>query len=152
MRKQSLVGWVLPMVLLLGTGLLGAIRGDRPGGDIPWASDFQTAAALARRTHRPLLLSFHTPGCGWCAKLDAETFTDKRVVALSKRYVCVRLDSDVDAALCVRYVVLDYPTTLLLDPDGRELARLTGFIPPERFAPALTAALNACSRQAFLIR
>jgi thioredoxin-related protein len=144
MHKRFLVGWVMPAVLLFGTGLLGAIRGDRPGGDIPWVSDFRGAATLARRTHRPLLLSFHTPGCGWCAKLDAETFTDKRVVELSERYVCVRLDSDVDSALCGRYFVLDYPTTLLLDPEGRELAHLTGFIPPERFAPALSAALNAC--------
>src|SRR5579871_2047744 len=144
MRKGIVVGWILPVMLLLGVGLLGAIGGDRPGGDIPWATDFQTGAELARRTHRPLLLSFDTPGCDWCAKLDAETFTDSRVVALSRRYVCVRLDSDVDGALCARYGVFDYPATLLLAPKGRELARLSGFIPPERFAPALSAALSGC--------
>jgi thioredoxin-related protein len=142
MRKQTLVGRVIPALLLLGTGLLGAIRADRPGGDLVWSADFQAAAALAQRTHRPMLLSFHTPGCGWCAKLDAETFTDKRVVALSQRFVCVRLDSDVDAALCVRFFVIDYPTTLLLDSQGKEMARISGFVSAERFAPALSAALN----------
>jgi thioredoxin-related protein len=117
--------------------VLGAIRSDRPGGDIPWKTDFPVALKQAQQTKRPLLLSFHAPGCGWCDKMDAETFTDKKVVALSDRFVCVRLDSDVDGAVCARYGIFEFPTALVLDSQGRELARFPGYIPPERFAPAL---------------
>jgi uncharacterized protein YyaL (SSP411 family) len=146
MRKGQLVGWILPLTLLFGVGVLGALRADRPGGDIPWSQDLDTALRRARQAHQPLLLSFHTYNCDWCAKLDAETFTDPKVVALSRRYVCVRLDSDVDGALCTRYHILQYPTTLMLDPQGREVARLTGYIPPEHFAPAMEAVLSTLDR------
>jgi thiol:disulfide interchange protein DsbD len=138
MRKGFLVGWVLPALLLLGVGVLGAIRSDHPGGDIPWTTDFQSAGRQAQQTHRPMLLSFHTPGCVWCDKMDAETFTDSKVVALSRHYICVRLESDVDGAVCSRYRIFDYPTTLILDSQGHEQARLSGYIPPERFATALS--------------
>ncbi len=129
--------------LLLGVGLLGALREDRPGGDVTWANSYEAGLALARQSGKPLLFSFHTPGCGWCQKLDAETFTDPTVVDLTRQFVCVRLDSDVDIAAVARYQVMEYPTTLFADARGKELARLTGYLPPDRFAPALRVVLKA---------
>jgi thioredoxin-related protein len=146
MRKSRLVGWILPLTLLFGASMLGALRADHPGGDIPWVYDFRAALQRAQRTHRPLLVNFHAPACEWCAKMDAETFTDTKVVALSRRYLCVRLDSEVDGAVCARYGVLDYPTTLLLDSEGKVVTRLSGYTPPERFAPAMSVALQALHR------
>ncbi len=143
MRNGRLRGWMLPVVLLLGSGVLGAVRDARAGGDITWARDYASGLKQARQTRRPLLLSFHTPGCGWCAKLDEETFTDPQVVDLSHRYVCVRIDSDIDADACTHYQVLEYPLTILADPQGSPLLRLPGYIPPDRFAPLLRAALKS---------
>jgi thioredoxin-related protein len=138
MRKRSLLrGRLLSLALLLSVGMLGAVRESRTGGDVTWADSYAAGLAQARQTGKPLMLSFHMPGCGWCQKLDAETFTDPRVVALLRQFVCVRLDSDVDSAAIQSYQVQEFPTTVFADARGREQTRFTGYIAPDRFAPAL---------------
>lgn len=144
MRKSSRMrGRLLLLALLLGVGVLGAMRESRIGGDLAWANSYEEGRALARRTGRPLLLSFHTPGCAWCRKMDAETFTDPKVVELSRRLVCISLDSDTDAALIEQYQVSEFPMTILAYPQGKEIARVSGYIPPDRFASALNTLLQA---------
>lgn len=137
MSKTRLVGWLLPALALTCVGVLGAVRGGRTGGGIAWAADYQTGLNEAKRMHKPLLLSFHTPGCGWCEKLDAETFTDPKIAELSRRYVCVRLDSDVDEAVCKQYSVTEYPLTLLTRPDSAASSRILGYLPADELAPLL---------------
>jgi thioredoxin-related protein len=146
-NRRDRIGWVLPLCLLLGVGVLGAFRESRAGGDITWAGSFEAGQRQARQTHRWMLLSFHTPGCGWCKKLDAETFTDPRVVDLSHRFVCVRLESDVDSALAERYWAHEFPMTLVTDENGKELARIPGYVPPEQFGPALQSLLDAGAKR-----
>jgi thioredoxin-related protein len=123
--------------LFLCVGVLGAMRGSRAGGDIVWAAGFEPGQQEARQSGKRMLLSFHMPGCGWCRKMDAETFTDPQVVELARRFVCVRLDSEMDADLTARYRVTEFPMLILTDAQGRELVRASGYIPPERLAPAL---------------
>src|SRR5689334_9402657 len=102
-KNSKLIGWLPLICALLGAGVLGAIRDSHYGGDITWAGNYQAGLQLARKAHMPLLLCFHAPGCGWCEKLDSETFTDPNVVERSKRYVCVRVESDIDADVVQRY-------------------------------------------------
>ncbi|HLK57379.1 MAG TPA: thioredoxin fold domain-containing protein [Chthonomonadaceae bacterium] len=137
MKSSKYIGWLPLCCALLCAGVLGAIRDNRYGGDIAWAGSYQAGVQLAQKTHRPLLICFHAPNCGWCDKMDAETFTDPRVVERSKRYVCVRIESDVDADLVQRYGVISFPTILLTDPNGKSQHEITGYIAPESFAAAL---------------
>lgn len=132
----------MPLLLLLGSGVLGAARESHIGGDVVWTTDMASALQQARREHKPLLLEFHTTDCGWCAKMDAETFTDPQVVELTRHFVCVRLESDTDAALAARYSVMDYPMTLLTDPEAHPRLRLPGFLAPREIVPSLRAALH----------
>ncbi len=135
--NPRLIGWLPLLAVLFGVGVLGAIRENRIVTEPTWIHSFQAGLALAQRSHRPLLLSFHTPGCGWCAKMDAETFTDPRVVDLSHDFVCVIVDSEADPAAVRRYNVTDFPTTLLTDPQGHILSASTGFIPASELLTVL---------------
>lgn len=135
--RRVMTGWIVPMLLLLGVGVLGAIRGVRTGGDIAWASSFDSGLTQAKQAKKPVMVSFHMPGCGWCRKLDAETFTDAKVLELSRRFVCVRVDSDVDPAVVAKFQVMEFPMTLVLDAHGKELTRFSGYVPPDRFAEVL---------------
>lgn len=140
-RRRLMTGWIIPLLLLVGVGILGAIRGARAGGEIAWASGFDSGLAMARERGKPVLLSFHTPGCGWCRKLDAETLTDAKVAELARQYVCVRVDSEVDAAAVERFRVMEFPMTVVLNPNGKEVARFAGYVPPDKFAKALEVLL-----------
>ncbi|MCS6777330.1 MAG: DUF255 domain-containing protein [Chloroherpetonaceae bacterium] len=138
MRKQrALISWGVPLFLVLWAGVLGALQGSRYGGDVTWATDYDTALAQAQRERKPVLISAHMPGCGWCRKMDAETFTDPGVVGLSRQFICVRIDSDVDSILIEKYRIGQFPMTLILNPEGREITRFAGYVPPERFATIL---------------
>ena len=145
-RRRRLTGWIVPLFLMIGVGVLGAMRGARTGGDIVWASSFEAGVKQARESGKPLLISFHTPGCGWCRKLDAETFTDAKVLELSRRYVCVRADSDVDEDVVRRFRVLEYPMTLILSPKGTEIARFPGYVPPALFAKTMAKLLPEATK------
>lgn len=79
---------------------------------------------------------FYTQGCVWCAKMEAETFTDSRVVALSKRFVYVRIDGEMVTDLCDQYRVNAYPTTVFLDWQGRTLGKLPDYSSPSALLDA----------------
>ena len=135
-KKVNLLGWICPLTLLVGVGVLGAVRGGRPGGDVAWEVDFETAQRQARQSEHPLLIEFHAPGCVWCAKMEAETFADTAVVDLTRRFLCVRLDGETETALRDRYHVMEYPTTVFADTEGRPVGKLSGYVPPLRFVQA----------------
>src|SRR5438105_4677133 len=122
--KPKLFGWLPLLALLAGVAMLGAIRESRIVSDVAWAPGCEAGLQQARQSHRPLLLSFHTPGCDWCAKMDAETFADPQVVELARRFVCIRLNSDMDAPLATRYHVLSFPTIILADSQGKPLTEV----------------------------
>lgn len=122
---------------ILAAGFLGAVRESRSEDNIAWSASLDTAMQQAKQTRKPVLLSFRTPGCGWCKKMDAETFSDPQVEAMSRRYVCVRLDSEMEPETVARYGVFEYPLTLITDAQGKEILRIPGYVSPDRFAPAL---------------
>ncbi len=132
-----IIGWLPLLAVLVGAGVLGAIRENRIVTEPTWIHSYQAGLRLAQQTHRPLLVSFHTPGCSWCAKMDAETFTDPQIVELSRNFVCVFVDSETDMATIRRYDVTEFPTTLLTDPEGHILSASTGFVPASELLPSL---------------
>ena len=108
------------------------------GGDVAWARNYETGLAQAKQQGKPVLLSLHLPGCPGCKQMDATTFRDKRVVAEAQKFVCIGLDYSTDGAIIDRYRVIEFPQTIVLQPDGKEITRWTGYIPPDRFLSALT--------------
>jgi thioredoxin-related protein len=121
--------------------------------DVSDDTNFPRAAALARSTKRPLLLAFI--GTDWSIsslKLDREVF-DQADFADDSKYdfvLCkihfyqtreqspetVRQNEE----LATRYNVQEFPTVVVLRPDGREIGRL-GYIPGG--VTAFAAAVNA---------
>ena len=140
--KRRLKVWMLVAAAFGWAVVTGAIQGSHDGGDIAWAEGMSAGTAQAQQSQKPTMLSFHTPGCGFCHKLDAETFSDPKVIELARNFVCVRLDSEMDGAEMRQYNVHDFPTTIFIDPQGRETARFSGYVAPQNFAAVLTLLLK----------
>lgn len=105
-----------------------------------WVTDFNKAKADASAGGKFLLLDFTgSDWCGWCIKLDKEVFnTDEFRTYADKNLICVKLDfprnieqSDElkaqNSELAGKYVVVGYPTVIILSPSG-ELAAKTGYL------------------------
>lgn len=85
---------------------------------------------------RPLLLAFSTPGCTDCRYRQAPAVEQVRVVlgaAIETRHV----DASRDPDLAGHFGILTAPSTVILDPRGRVVARNDGFAPAERLLAQL---------------
>jgi len=96
---------------------------------------FGQGIELARAEDRPVLLTFIADWCGYCRKMDRTTWKDPRVVQRSADVVAVRVDAEEGVPrdgftgrdLAREYGVHGFPTLLLLDSGGREIARSGGY-------------------------
>jgi thioredoxin-related protein len=104
---------------------------------IPWEGDYGAALEKANTAGQLVVVYLYTDWCGFCRKMDRETFEDEKLIEeMAERYVWVRLNAetqDEGARLRREMGVSGFPTTLLLNGKGEELDRLEGFIPPSGF-------------------
>ena len=87
----------------------------------------------ARREKRLILLDLEAVWCHWCHVMEEKTYGDPRVASLLKQhFIAVKVDQDSRPDLGKRYEEYGWPATIVFDADGRELAKLRGYIEPER--------------------
>jgi thioredoxin-related protein len=104
-----------------------------------WFTDFETAKKKAAELKKPLLVDFSgSDWCGWCIKLDKEVFDKEEFKSYAKdNLILVLADfpsgkeqtdelKKHNRELMAKYKVQGFPTVLLLDSEGKELAR-TGY-------------------------
>ncbi|MCF8241518.1 MAG: DUF255 domain-containing protein [Melioribacteraceae bacterium] len=61
---------------------------------LKWYS-YSEGAAKAKAENKLLLVDFYTDWCGWCKKMDANTYTDKSVIDfLNKNFVAVKINPE----------------------------------------------------------
>jgi len=118
---------------------LGQLLAEQP--DVSWLP-FEVGQAVAAQTKKPMVVDFTAAWCGWCHKLEQETYPNPKVVALLKQFVCVRVDGDRRRDLASKYRVNGYPTTLVLHPSGHVLRTIVGYLPADKYAAELDEALK----------
>ena len=61
---------------------------------IKWYS-FEEAYKINKKKPRKIFIDVYTDWCGWCKRMDAETFTNPVIVKyMSKNFYCVKLDAE----------------------------------------------------------
>jgi uncharacterized protein YyaL (SSP411 family) len=106
----------------------------------PWSDG---AFAQARREHKLVLLDLEAVWCHWCHVMDEVTYRDPQVVSLlTDHYVLVRVDQDSRPDLSNRYEDYGWPATVIFGPDGTELVKRQGYIPPGPMARLLQACVD----------
>lgn len=87
---------------------------------------------------RGVIIDFYADWCIPCKELDAFTFSDARVIEASKNFYTFKADmtkslSDEVEALRNKYKIIGVPTVLILDSEGNEVKRITGFVNADEF-------------------
>ncbi|MCL4547192.1 MAG: protein-disulfide reductase DsbD [Bacteroidetes bacterium] len=90
------------------------------------------------KNHERMIVDFYADWCIPCKELDANTFSDPRVVEISKRFTPYKVDmtktlSDETEQLRNEFNVVGMPTVLIIDSNGKEVHRLTGFVDADEF-------------------
>lgn len=109
---------------------------------ISWYYSYSDGLASAKTYNKPVMMDVFIQGCGFCDRLNNETFTDPDVIALSKNFICVKLDADKYPAIDNKYNVDGYPTILFLKPDGGVIHTIPEFRPPAPFISDMKTALK----------
>ena len=87
-----------------------------------------------------ILVDFETESCVWCDRLDADTFTDQKVIDFAKQnLISKKIDAEKGDGpkQKKKYRVRGYPTILFLDSQGVEIDRIVGYRPPKEFLSEL---------------
>ena len=104
------------------------------GSGVWFKGDETKAAAAAAERETLVMMEFYTDWCSWCRRLETETFTDSRVVAVLEELVPIRVNAEGGGEdLARRYGVDSYPTIVFVSPDGHEVDRILGYLPPQAF-------------------
>lgn len=69
--------------------------------------------------------------------MDSVTFNVPLITSLSKSFVFLKTNAEVDTVTTRKYGVSGFPTMVITSPNGSEMDRLVGAYPPEEFLPAL---------------
>jgi thioredoxin-related protein len=81
---------------------------------IKWYS-FEEAYQLNKKKPKKMFVDVYTEWCGWCKKMDAETFTNPVIAKyMSKNFYCVKLDAERKDTVIIDGVAFTNP-----NPTGR---------------------------------
>ncbi len=107
---------------------------------IDWQPWSDSVFERARTENRFVLLDLEAVWCHWCHVMERETYHDPAVVKLIKRhYIAVKVDQDARPDLSRRYEDYGWPATIVFGPEGKEIVKRSGYIPPGRFEKLLQA-------------
>ena len=112
---------------------------------------FEEAIAANAKSPKMILVDVYTDWCGWCKKMDKDTFTDPRVVAhFKKNFYAVKLNAEdtkrsfpfmgktfTEAEMAASMRVNSYPNFVVIEPGLQNIAQLPGYREPEAFLAGL---------------
>lgn len=131
--------------------------GEKPPAEEPaepqevlWCS-YDEGLTRAEQEDKHVFIDFTAKWCGYCRKMERETFADPKVIELLNNYfvpVKVNGDSknllDIDGYTIternlarVEFRIRGYPTFWFLKPDGAKLGNIRGYRPPDFMLSAL---------------
>lgn len=96
-----------------------------------WRTSLDEALKVAKVEKKPVFIDFYADWCPPCRRFTAKTLPDPRVQKAIKRFVLAKIDVDQNQPIAQSYGVRGIPALIVVDVDGKALARTTGFKTPE---------------------
>lgn len=154
-----LITIILPTKILQSstTNKQQIIFSDSSNKEITWY-DFSKTESLSKENKKKIMVSLYTDWCGWCKKMDKETFTDKRIINLANdNFYSIKFNAEQkenvlfmekefkyiaqykthEIAIALTGGELSYPSTIILDENFEFIDRIPGYVTADAMADIL---------------
>ena len=107
---------------------------------INWQNYSDQTLELAQEQDKPMMIDFYADWCIPCKELDKLTFTDQRIIKLSREFVMIKADltkagDPTVERLKKQYNIKGVPTLVFVDSENQEVpnTRVFGYINADEF-------------------
>jgi thiol:disulfide interchange protein DsbD len=127
-------------VLLVVVAVYALIPSNKKS--IGWQHYKPEIVSVSLSGSKGMIIDFYADWCIPCKELDANTFSDERVITIANDFVTIKADMtkslspDVET-LRNKYNIVGVPTVLIINDKGKEVQRLTGFVNADEFIKLL---------------
>ncbi len=126
---------------------------------IQWMK-FEEAIAENAKNPKMILVDVYTDWCGWCKKMDKETFTDPKVIEyINSKFYAVKMNAEDtkrtfefmgktynEAQMAAAMRVNSYPNFVIIEPKLQNIAQMPGYRQPTEFLDGLNELLEKAFR------
>ena len=138
--------------------LLGSFTIKKDKQELKWL-DWNTGYLLAKKENKIILVDAYTDWCGWCKKMDKDTYTNQEIIkTLNKDFVVIKFNPEIaditydlegkkltGAELLMQLSQgksTGFPTTYFIQPNKRQIRLAAGYLDPTDFKKVLEQALG----------
>ena len=108
--------------------------------EVKWYS-IEEAMKLNEKAPRKLYVDVYTDWCGWCKKMDSNTFSNPVIAKMLNEHVYVNKETGArsthEFAAALLQGKLSYPSTVFMDESNAPITYLAGYLTPEQLEPIL---------------
>ena len=109
-----------------------------------------------------MVIDFYADWCKWCKVMEKDTFGDTAVIKkLEKDYIPIRIRTDRPGSERIKLMKHDFsiqefsamlgvqglPTLVFMDPSGKPITKIPGYVKKEVFLPLLSYITEKCYQQ-----
>ncbi|NSW55198.1 MAG: thioredoxin family protein [Armatimonadetes bacterium] len=140
----------LLMMCLVSAGWAEPIADTKPQASIKWAASLEEALEQAEKAAKPVFVDVYSDLCYYCSKMHREVFPNRKIIDLSTKFVCVKVNADKRKDVPRKYNVGPLPTYLFLTAKGDLVSQSVGYLPVDPFSVKMQRALELFAAQAEL--
>lgn len=104
---------------------------------IEWIYSLDEALSKSKAEGKTIMIDVFADWCGWCTKLDEDTYSSPEVVELSKNFINLKIDSDNNLKdykiLREKFNITGFPAILFIDGEYNLVHRIGGYVGADRF-------------------
>lgn len=145
---------LLAFTLLL---LFASFSSSNDTSELKWL-DWNTGYPLAKKQNKIILVDAYTDWCGWCKKMDRDTYTNSDIIkALNKDFIVIKFNPELENIVyeldgnkitgrelfgqLTQGKSTGFPTTYFIQPNKKQIQIAAGYLAPNDFMKVLEQAL-----------